>query len=91
MTMKGRRLQDPPVNTLPHDVEEFLEPGDYIWLVTYQMWVFKTPNGILASLNPNIHKIVKHPDRTVTVTPSILVTQYGGWHGYLTEGVWITC
>jgi hypothetical protein len=36
--------------------------------------------------------IIEHEDGTISVTPSILVTNHlGSWHGYLTQGIWKEC
>src|SRR5207237_213738 len=41
------------------------------------------------------HAVNVHPDGTVTVTPSILVSRPGGatetWHGFLEGGRWREC
>lgn len=39
------------------------------------------------------HKVVEHEDGTITVSPSILITdwKYGTWHGFLEHGVWREC
>lgn len=58
-------------------------------------WFACTPNGHLGNLSE--HEVEEHPDGTITVSPSILVTipNYGKsgvdkelWHGYLKAGVW---
>ena len=36
-------------------------------------------------------KVVEHSDRTITVTPSLFYNPPSGWHGFLTNGNWITC
>lgn len=63
------------------------EPGDYGY------WDGKlfasTPTGLLANLTA--HEAVEHGDGTISVHPSILVTQGDrSWHGYLALGVWST-
>lgn len=53
-------------------------------------WFGCTPDGFMANLSK--HDVVEHPDGTITVSPSILVTAHdGSWHGYLKEGVWNEC
>ena len=76
--MKGRRVHI--------DKEFVLEPGDYG--IRNGIWYCKTPNGFIGNLNQ--HNVVEHKDGTITVTPSILVSddQKELWHGYLTKGVW---
>lgn len=56
-------------------------------------WQVTTPDGCIGSLNPAIHSIVEHADGTITVTPSIDMSQKrpGGWHGWLTNGEFISC
>lgn len=37
------------------------------------------------------HQVIEHEDRTITVSPSILITKPGTddrWHGYLERGIW---
>ena len=51
-------------------------------------WYACTPNGHLANLSR--HEVTEHADGTITVSPSILVSDGEGpvWHGYLERGVW---
>lgn len=52
----------------------------------------RCPNGLMANLGG--HNIIEHQDGTITVSPSILVTNGSGglrWHGYLEKGVWRSC
>jgi hypothetical protein len=54
-------------------------------------WFGWTPNGHGANLSA--HDVVEHEDGTITVAPSILVSNHTGelWHGYLERGVWRAC
>ncbi len=55
-------------------------------------WMVRTPNGHLGDVGN--HDVVEHEDGTITVSPSILVSnpQQGElWHGYLERGVWRSC
>jgi hypothetical protein len=55
-------------------------------------WYACTPNDHGANLSA--HDVVEHDDGTITVTPSILVSNNKDgalWHGYLTRGVWREC
>jgi hypothetical protein len=54
-------------------------------------WYAVTPNGLLANLLK--HQVTEHEDGTITVTPSILVSQgtVGSWHGFLNRGIWSEC
>jgi hypothetical protein len=69
-------------------------PGDY-GKDDKGNWVCSTPNGLLGTLT--LHNVVEHPDGTISVTPSILVTvrEHGQdklvYYGYLTKGVWSDC
>ena len=56
-------------------------------------WEVTTPDGHVGSLNPQVHNVVEHEDGTITVTPSLDMSKRhpGGWHGYLTRGVFETC
>lgn len=49
-------------------------------------WVVHCPDGSHGSLTH--HDVVEHDDGTITVSPSILVTGAGSYHGYLERGEW---
>jgi hypothetical protein len=76
--MKGERVW----NVEPH----LLKPGQYTkWSGEY--YAVPPDTALLAGLRA--HKIDEHPDGTITVSPSILVSQGDqSWHGYLEKGVW---
>lgn len=65
-----------------------LEPGEYLRDALTGHWYGCTPNGHLAGLAK--HQVAEHEDGTITVAPSILVSNAEGplWHGYLERGVW---
>ena len=64
-----------------------LEPGDYGRHPADGHWYCRTPNGHLGNLSR--HDVVEHEDGTITVSPSILVSEeVEVWHGYLERGVW---
>jgi streptogramin lyase len=70
-----------------------LDRGEYSKQADGTFW-FRTPNGMMGRLNPKIHSIVEHPDNTISVSPSILMTVPDGamsWHGYLEKGIWREC
>lgn len=53
------------------------------------MWYAKPPDQPMGSLED--HTVREHKDGTITVSPSIVVTDYLGrrsWHGYLIKGEW---
>ena len=97
--MKGRRLPDSLDGTIPA-----LEHGDYVQIVggtwyderrrqfpDKPIWICCAPNGHMCSLNA-LHGFTEHEDGTLTVTPSILISDHTGpvWHGYLRNGEWST-
>lgn len=79
--MIGRRVRDKE----PHE----FEPGDYgQWNRDGNRWHARTPNGHLGNLGA--HDVTEHDDGTITVRPSIAVSdgEKELWHGYLERGVW---
>lgn len=69
---------------------QLLNAGEYgRW--TDGTWYAETPNGHGANLGA--HQVLEHEDGTITVSPSILVSDCDGpvWHGYLERGVWREC
>lgn len=80
----GRRVD-------PWQGSPLLEPGEYARHPD-GTWYACTPSGLLANLAR--HDVVEHEDRTITVTPSILVRSgddESDWHGYLQRGAWSEC
>ena len=76
--MIGRRIY-------PTNDDSRFAPGDYGKLST--TWHACTPSGALGNLAN--HNVVEHEDSTITVSPSILVTDGSvSWHGFLEHGVW---
>jgi hypothetical protein len=53
------------------------------------------PPGCKADYVGNLtkHKVIEHPDGTITVSPSILLKCGNGfqWHGFLEHGIWREC
>lgn len=71
------------VETSPH----LLKPGEYcLW---NGVWYGQTPNDMLANLAK--HTVTENADGTISVSPSILVTGGGQWHGHLEHGIWKEC
>lgn len=83
MTTLGKRVYP------DEDGGFYLNPGEYL-LNKDGTWYAETPSGHLAWLKN--HQVIGHEDGTISVTPSILVTNHlGSWHGYLTQGIWKEC
>ena len=55
------------------------------------VWYVRDPIGGLGMIGREAHHITEHEDGSITVTPSIHNTAAGGWHGFLTAGVWRSC
>lgn len=70
--------------------ELFDTPGSWMPVVRdgKPTFLVNTPNGHVGDLSQ--HEVTAHEDGTITVSPSILVTDDSGelWHGYLERGVW---
>lgn len=85
--MQGLRVYPREDNKLYlRDGEYGLDPNDGSW--------YGRPPGHHAGSFKN-HNVVEHEDGTITVSPSILLTDYDEgsgekaiWHGYLERGVW---
>ncbi len=86
-TTQGRRYPDVSDTYEPH---ERMEPGGYRrehdshtgrW-----HWTICDPRGHIGRIDN--HTVTEHEDGTITVEPSILDANEGGWHGYLRCGVW---
>jgi hypothetical protein len=84
--MQGRRLPDGPLKLAR------FSPGDYM-KVTYDdgttHWYCYPERGYLGNLDG--HQVTEHDDGTITVSPSILISDpdpSNSWHGYLEHGVW---
>jgi len=80
--MQGKRVY-PSDKGLPLDPGEFDQKNG--------TWYARTPNGHWGNLSN--HDVTEHDDGTITVSPSILVSDDSGelWHGYLRAGVWEEC
>ena len=91
--MQGRRVAVNADGWLPPN----LEPGDYgratnprVVGSRNEWWQCCAPDGSQGCLDPKIHLVVEHEDRTITVSPSLDYSKrpQGGWHGWLERGVW---
>jgi hypothetical protein len=76
-----------------------LAPGEYGYHPEDGCWHARPPTDKpYMTGNLRRHSVVEHPDGTITVTPSILITYEFGdrrekveWHGFLERGVWREC
>lgn len=88
--MQGRRLPDGELESNPFQAGAYGRVqigGERLrWI-----WVCTTPNGHHGNLGA--HNVAEHEDGTITVSPSILISDHTGelWHGYLEHGVWREC
>ena len=96
--MLGRRLPDGT------DWNSSWIPGDYS-KINDRFWIVCTPNNEVGTIDtqaPYGWKVTEHEDRTITVSPSILIHPHSfnddgvlknspGWHGFLEQGVWRSC
>lgn len=80
--MQGKRVSN-------HD-ELFATRGS--WLLVNRdgkrIFLINTPNGHIGDVSR--HEVTEHEDGTITVSPSILVSDASGelYHGFLERGVW---
>lgn len=82
---RGERLQDVEKGQLPSGIA----PGVY-WFDGETWWCVPPREGLHVG-RLSLHEVAEHPDRSISVTPSILYEPNGngvGWHGYLESGVW---
>jgi hypothetical protein len=83
--MNGHRVADGEMRG-----ESCFRPGAYGRVMSDGEWTWYacTPNGHLGNLGA--HDVTEHDDGTITVSPSIRVSDGTGelWHGYLERGVW---
>lgn len=95
--MQGVRKYHNQPEPIPARVH--LDPGEYCYLARYNLWLACSPNGHMCTLGrghpPDVkgstHSIVEHEDGSITVSPSILISnpQQGElYHGWLERGVW---
>jgi len=52
------------------------------------IWMCWPPSDVVGVVSFANHEVVEHEDGTITVSPSILITAEGQWHGYLEKGIW---
>ena len=77
--------------SMPDGEDPFHWPDGGYGRFAHQWWA-KTPGGHIANLAG--HDVTQHDDTTITVSPSILVSERRAgehhelWHGYLEHGVW---
>jgi hypothetical protein len=83
--VRGTRVEH--INDLwPHD--EHLGYYCPVVIDNKRSWMCVTPNGHMGNLRN--HEVVEHEDGTISVAPSILVSDHTGelWHGFLEQGIW---
>jgi hypothetical protein len=84
--MKGNR-----VDSKKYCDDLQLNDGDY-GLDQNGNWYGKPPGFKFGYANLSKHKVVEHEDKTITVSPSILVqNRFSKWHGFLERGIWREC
>lgn len=92
--MQGRRLPDATglkgTRFAPGDYQKVTFAADDSYMQG-TLWYCMTPDGSLGNLGD--HTITEHEDGTITVSPSILISEGSKqlWHGYLEHGVWREC
>jgi hypothetical protein len=85
--MRGHRVEFSP--GFPGDSSSL---GDYCKVPTGIdprpdcIWYLVDPTGHAGAVLSGIHTVTEHIDGTITITPSLVMP--GGWHGFLTRGVW---
>lgn len=81
--MIGKRVYPNAVGAL------LLAEGEYGQSVD-GTWYCRPPGNHTGSLAG--HEVTEHEDKTITVSPSILIDDgRSKWHGYLERGVWRQC
>ena len=65
-------------------------PGDY-GKDARGIWMCRCPDPDIHVGSLEAHTVVEHEDGTITVSPSILITESKQWHGYLERGEWREC
>jgi len=66
-----------------------LNEGEYGLHMGCGIWFAVPPGFATGYANLAKHKVTCHDDGTITVSPSILVSNnQQTWHGYLEKGVW---
>lgn len=83
--MIGKRIESPFASDGAL-VGEWPESGDF-YFYPEAGWCGVAPDGQMVGLRG--HEVTEHEDRTITVSPSILVTSGNkNWHGYVERGTW---
>lgn len=78
--MQGRRVYPNEKGHL------LLKEGDY-GKDKSGAWYVRPPGCHMGSIKN--HQVTEHEDGTITVSPSIRITERDyGWHGFLEKGVW---
>lgn len=83
-------FRQPDFDPLLEDLWELWPPGSYGKSIRPGLaggWWICDPNGQPGRLSDQ-HTVDEHGDGTISVAPSIHDTRPGGFHGFLTRGVW---
>lgn len=89
--MQGKRIADGKWPENPGEYAKFVNPDGVNWMVCPPV------DGAEKNFGPCSiakHAVVEHEDGTITVSPSILISDNGWhptWHGFLEHGIWRTC
>ena len=96
--MVGRRVYPKPSGFL--DPSDIAQPGAYgktdlpekdelKSMPRLSWWQVTAPDGTEGAINPLKNSVIEHDDGTITITPSLDYSHLhpGGWHGYLTRGI----
>jgi hypothetical protein len=82
--MNGRRIYPPPYQDIVPSKD--IQSGDYWFDEEMAQWFCCVPSGDIGSLLH--HSVIEHEDKTITVSPSILVSGQYPYHGFLEHGIW---
>jgi hypothetical protein len=78
---------------MPESEPHQLHPREYtFWHGDLYARVPYSDHHIRMTANLSGHEVTKHDDGTITVSPSILVTDGAAghsWHGFLERGIWL--
>ena len=93
--MIGRRIDYNQVDSKNYPYPA-LQPSEYGKDSNGNWWCIPPSSaneeGFYLLANLKSHKVTENIDGTITVEPSILVSDhFHSWHGFLTNGIWKEC